>query len=472
MHLAWFRSDLRIADNPALHNALTGEPARALYFVTEQQWQQRHNWGANKIGFVLANVLKLQADLSSLNITLDILYCDFFDQIPNLLVEYAHKNNCTRLSYNKEYELNEHLRDVAVEKLCKQKGIACYSFDDQCLLPPGTIFNKQANPYNVFTAFKKAYYPNLNINKIKITPKPKKQKLENLAINMPKIHASLQRYLVNPILESWPPGEKAATKLLHDFCEQDLLHYKEQRDFPGLDATSKLSAYLAVGAISVKQCFLAAVQANDFIFPGNNPSIMCWIDELIWRDFYRNIIFHNPRICKGENYNTKYNRIKWQAPASNFEKWASGTTGIPIIDAAMRQLVQTGWMHNRLRMITAMFLTKHLLIDWRHGEKFFSEHLIDLDFASNNGGWQWCASTGTDAVPYFRIFNPITQSQRFDLQGNFIRKYCPELKHLNNKQIHNPSGAFSASELVGMNYVGLMIDLSQARTRALQAFKS
>ncbi len=301
-------------------------------------------------------------------------------------------------------------------------------------------------------------------------PAPAKRK-QAATINQDHLHKSLQHYLSNPVLENWPAGSKSAQNILHKFCDTDLLHYKEQRDFPNLDATSKLSAYLAVGAISSKQCFLEALYANENVFPGNNSNIMCWIDELIWRDFYRNVIYFNPDICKGANYNKKYDKIKWNTSVKDYKAWCNGDTGIPIIDAAMRQLVQTGWMHNRLRMIVAMFLTKQLLIDWRKGEKFFSEHLIDLDFASNNGGWQWCASTGTDAVPYFRIFNPITQSQRFDPNGTFIRKYCPNLAKLNAKQIHDPSSHCSAQALRDMQYPNIIVDLKVARARALEMYK-
>lgn len=469
MNLVWFRSDLRIHDNPALSNALANStPIQAVFIVTLQQWIQ-HAWGANKIGFVLSHVIALQQELAALNIKLDILYTDWFKSVPGLLTQYAQENGCRAIYYNQEYELNEKNRDLAVEEHCKQQRIGCFSFAEQCLIEPGKILNKQDKPYSVFTPFKKAYYQAIDFNKYILLPKPKKQKSSLTAITIP-LRAAEQKYLDNPILKNWPAGEKFAQKLLHDFCNHDLLEYKTNRDFPALDATSRLSAYLAVGAISIKSCFIAAVQANDLIFPGNNPNIMCWIDELIWRDFYRNVMVNFPDICKGENYNKKYDRLKWRSNDADFNKWASGATGIPILDAAMRQLVQTGWMHNRLRMITAMFLTKQLLIDWRLGEKFFSEHLVDLDFSSNNGGWQWCASTGTDAVPYFRIFNPVTQSQRFDPQGEFIRKYCPELKQLDNKQIHNPSAYCNDSELIKMRYTKVMIDLAKARARALDAY--
>lgn len=471
MHLVWFRSDLRTIDNPALHAACADPAAavKAIYFITEKQWLQ-HDWGANKIGFVLLNVLELQRELAKLNIPLEIIYCNYFKQIPKLLIEYAEENNCTDLYFNREYELNERTRDNQVKQALKGTAIKLHATHDQCLIPPGQILNKEQKPYAVFTPFKKATYNAIVSSKLKLIPAPAKRK-NAIGISPEQINKSLEKYLHNPILENWPAGPKAAQTMLHAFCDADLLHYKEQRDFPNLHATSKLSAYLAVGAISSKQCFLEALHSNENIFPGNNTNIMCWIDELIWRDFYRNVIYFNPDICKGENYNKKYDNLKWNKSEKDFAAWCKGQTGIPIIDAAMRQLVQTGWMHNRLRMIVAMFLTKQLLIDWRKGEKFFSEHLVDLDFASNNGGWQWCASTGTDAVPYFRIFNPITQSQRFDPAGEFIRKYCHNLSTLNAKQIHDPSTHCADSELHFMQYPKIIVDLKAARARALQWFK-
>lgn len=468
MHLMWFRNDLRVSDNPALFAASEASDAEAIFFITMQQWQQ-HSFGENKIGFVLGNLLELAKDLLDLNIKLTVLNVPTFKDIPKVLMQFAKDNKVEAIFFNKEYELNEQRRDKMVTDLCKTNKIQIHAYDDQCLIVPGTLLNKQQQPYSVFSAFKKAAYLILEKNPPPLAKNIQKQNKK--VINDLNIPANIQKYINTPIQKKWPKGSHAAQQLLKEFCENDLLHYKEQRDYPNLDVTSKLSAYLAVGAISIRQCFFAAIFANGHIFPGNNQNIMCWIDELLWRDFYRHVIFFRPDICMGANYNKKYNCIKWRHSKTDLHAWESGQTGIPIIDAAMRQLVQTGWMHNRLRMITAMFLTKNLLIDWREGERFFSQHLIDLDFASNNGGWQWCASTGTDAVPYFRIFNPLTQSSKFDPNGDFIRKYCPELKDLNKQQIHSPTTACSKAELTKLGYPEFITDINASRKRALEAFK-
>ncbi len=474
-NIIWFRNDLRILDNPALTAALSSKPlypVRAVFFITEQQWQA-HNWGLNKIGFVLQSVLALEKELQKLNIILDILICKNFKLIPQALLKYLYTQKSISVYYNKEYELNETTRDIAVERLLRDEQISFYSFDDQTLIPPGIILTKQKTPYTVFTPFKTACYSYLYENALSLQSKPKPQNTHcKEVLRSHYINELINHYIGNHILDQWPAGPQPALKLLKTFCTNSINTYKDSRDFPALASTSKLSAYLAVGAISVKQCFIAAIKANNQEFTSGNSNISCWINELLWRDFYKQIIFHFPNLCKGDNFNTKYDKIRWMKPGKNLLLWQQGKTGIPIIDAAMRQLVTTGWMHNRLRMIVAMFLTKNLLIDWRHGELFFNQHLIDLDFASNNGGWQWSASTGTDAVPYFRIFNPIIQSKKFDPNGIFIKQYCPELKNLSSKQIHDPSATFSSSELHNLGYPVIIINLPQSRLRALEYFKT
>ena len=230
--------------------------------------------------------------------------------------------------------------------------------------------------------------------------------------------------------------DEAIVAVVNRFISDKLADYQEYRDFPAIKGTSGLSPYLALGIVSAKQ-LLAQVQLH---FPEvlENPSKaeFCWVNEIIWREFYRHLIVAYPKLCMGFNFNDKYDAVAWREDDSQFQAWCQGKTGYPIVDAAMRQLNKTGWMHNRLRMIVASFLTKHLLIDWRKGEHYFMSKLIDGDLASNNGGWQWAASTGCDAQPYFRVFNPITQSERFDPDGTFIRTYVPELKDVPAKHIH------------------------------------
>ncbi|MEX2367033.1 MAG: deoxyribodipyrimidine photo-lyase, partial [Pseudohongiellaceae bacterium] len=247
---------------------------------------------------------------------------------------------------------------------------------------------------------------------------------------------------------------------LDRFCLQGLDAYHKLRDQPALDATSRLSPYLAAGVLGIRECWRKSAACQD------GEGLFTWQNELLWRDFYRHIMFHFPRVCQHQPWKQDTVRIPWRHDPKEFHRWCHGQTGFPIIDAAMRQLLELGWMHNRLRMIVAMFLSKHLLIDWRLGEKWFMQHLVDGDFAANNGGWQWSASTGTDAVPYFRIFNPVTQSQRFDPHGDFIRAFVPELATLDRRAIHQPGKLRPAA------YPEPMIDLGFGRQRALSAFKN
>jgi deoxyribodipyrimidine photo-lyase len=270
------------------------------------------------------------------------------------------------------------------------------------------------------------------------------------------------------IVDRWPAGEKVALSRLKAFIKDALPDYKDQRDTPAIAGTSRLSAALACGVLSARTCYAFASAMLLEADSQEQPQIQTWLDELVWREFYRQVLVGFPRVCRHQPFKTVTRNIPWSDDKTAFEAWCSGHTGFPIVDAAMRQLNTTGWMHNRLRMITAMFLTKDLLIDWRWGERYFMNQLVDGDFASNNGGWQWAASTGTDAVPYFRIFNPVSQSQRFDPQGTFIRTFVPELPGLDDKTIHNPPPLIRAS----CGYPMPIVDHTKARLRTLAIFKN
>jgi len=257
--------------------------------------------------------------------------------------------------------------------------------------------------------------------------------------------------------------------MLANFFSQKLTDYGQLRDIPSLKATSGLSAYLAAGVISPKTILATLLRYQPDILSDTNSEAFTWLNELIWREFYRHLLFHFPDLCKHQCFNEKYQNLAWPVNQAFFNAWCQGKTGYPIVDAAMRQLIQTGWMHNRLRMIVASFLTKHLLIDWRLGERFFMQHLIDGDLAANNGGWQWSAGTGCDAQPYFRIFNPITQSQRFDPSGKFIRKYLPELADIPDKYIHFPHEFISKNQL--QCYWPAIVEHKVAREQALRFYR-
>jgi deoxyribodipyrimidine photo-lyase len=268
-------------------------------------------------------------------------------------------------------------------------------------------------------------------------------------------------------MDLWPAGEDEAETKLLKFLDEKVINYSKNRNDPMLDGTSRISPYLASGIISPKKCILEALKINNYEFSSGHIGVTKWIDEIIWREFYKNIMFSFPKVSKGQPFQDYSKAIKWRYNESEFIAWKEGNTGFPIVDAAMRQLIHEGWMHNRLRMVVAMFFTKNMLHDWRLGEAYFMQNLIDGDFSSNNGGWQWSSSTGTDAAPYFRIFNPITQSTNFDKEGLFIKKYVPELKGLDKSIIHNPSKEHRKH----CNYPEPILGLKESRLRAIEAFK-
>jgi deoxyribodipyrimidine photo-lyase len=263
--------------------------------------------------------------------------------------------------------------------------------------------------------------------------------------------------------------EKRAIAQLRQFCQQAASDYEQQRDYPAIEGTSRLSASLATGGLSPRQCLNRLLVEQPKALEGGAGSV--WLNELIWREFYRHLMTWYPALCRYQPFIRWTDRVQWQNNAAHLQAWQTGNTGYPIVDAAMRQLNATGWMHNRLRMITASFLVKDLLIDWRKGEQYFMSQLIDGDLAANNGGWQWAASTGTDAAPYFRIFNPTTQGEKFDRDGEFIRRWVPELHEVPGKAIHDP-WTWAEKVQVTLDYPRPIVDHKQARLATLAAYEA
>jgi deoxyribodipyrimidine photo-lyase len=269
----------------------------------------------------------------------------------------------------------------------------------------------------------------------------------------------------------WPAGEAAARRRLEQFARTAVGDYHVTRDLPALDGTSALSPYLAAGVLSVRQCLAAAAAANGGRVDEGEPGPVTWVSELAWRDFYQHVLVAFERVSKGRAFKPETEGVRWRSDPDGLARWREGRTGYPIVDAAMRQLAATGWMHNRMRMVTAMFLTKDLLVDWREGERFFMQHLVDGDLGANNGGWQWSASTGTDAQPYFRVFNPSSQSKRYDPDGNYIRHYVPALRGVSTALLHAPE-KLSAEVLRHTGYPPRIVDHDRARVRAIEAFRA
>ena len=469
--LVWLRRDLRSRDNKALYYASLQGPVVCVWLSFEQQWQEHHD-SPNKLWFWLQNLAPLKKNLQAFHIPLVTRSLQRFDQAPQLLCHLAQDMHCEALWFNNEYEINENNRDNAVENACAQAGIACHRFHDDVLRPPGSLRNKQDAPYKVFTPFRKAVYHQLTTDQWQPLPAPEQQQpLTSLPPSdpLPEIRPSARNIEVQ-----WPAGEKQAHKALKDFIQNKAQDYKTLRDFPAVAGTSTVSPWLAAGVLSIRQCFSMALAANNGELDTGNEGLQCWLSELVWREFYRHILVQFPRVCRNKAFRPETDKLDWKKDEGLLERWKTGKTGVPIVDAAMRQLTTTGWMHNRLRMIVAMYLSKHLQLDWRLGERFFMEHLIDGDLASNNGGWQWASSTGTDAAPWFRIFNPVTQSRRFDPDGAFLRQWLPELAGLDNKTIHDPSEGAAGNPLFHKDngYPAPIVDLKLARDATLARFKA
>lgn len=467
--MVWFREDLRVHDNTALSQAANAADSIIAVFLIDLDFWLSHDMAACRIEFILRGLKVLQSQLEAINIPLIIHQVSKPDTAAKILFDLMDKHKVNTLYFNKQYEVDELARDNLVINLLQKNKLSCKSFDDQLILPPNQILTQQESYYKVFTAYKRAWYQTyLERGGIRLAPKIKR--LQSNPIASSPLPTNVLSKASHISADEWPAGEVVAIKQLRHFIDNHLSSYTRDRDFPAKSGTSKLSPYLSTGMISPRQCFLTAFDANHHELDTGDAGAITWMSELIWRDFYKQILISVPRVSMNQPFQLDTNKIKWQNNPEHLFAWQQGQTGIPIVDAAMRQLNQTGWMHNRLRMVTAMFFSKNLLLDWRLGEKYFIQHLIDGDLAANNGGWQWSASTGTDAAPYFRVFNPVRQSERFDPNGEFIREYCPELKALSNKAIHDPHTR-AKSEASAIAYPSPLVNLEQSRKRAISAFK-
>ena len=464
--LIWLRSDLRIDDNPALDMAnIECTQIACVYLLSEKEWET-HNNANVKLDFIVRNLFELSKDLRKLNIPLLSASVESFNEVPNQIAKICKSNNISKCYWNNEFGVDEQARDKNVKSILKGIKVDYESFHEQTLFEPGTLLTAQGKPFSVFTPFKKKWIENFSHDHLDIESNFSAKKPFDI---VDPINHELKFHKTHNVdMSLWPAGEVAANNRLQSFLEKKVFNYSKDRNDPIIDGTSRLSPYLALGVISNRRCVLEALMLNNFELQAGNKGICKWIDEIIWREFYKNIMYSFPRVSMNKPFNLSTQSIKWRHNEEDINAWKNGKTGFPLIDAAMQQLKYEGWMHNRLRMVVAMFFTKNLLLDWRIGEAFFMKNLIDGDFASNNGGWQWSASTGTDAAPYFRIFNPVTQSQNFDSEGRFIKKYLPQLASLNDKEIHLPS----PEHLYKIDYPSQIVDLKSSRLRAIEVFKA
>lgn len=383
-----------------------------------------------------------------------------FAQAPDAIETLCRDNDITRVVANREYPVNEARRDHAVTQRLESLGLEVEWFDDGCVVPPGEVLTRTGAPYSVFSPFKRRWLQVVNdavLRDVTVST----DRVDSIAASTIERWPGVDD---SQFEDLWPGGERAARHRLDSFLCNRFERYGTTRDFPAARATSTLSPYLSIGALSAREVVRAALETSMDLDPLADDR---WISEIIWRDFYRHVANHFPWTSRGQPFRREYEAFPWRAADDDFEAWCHGRTGFPLVDAGMRQLLTTGWMHNRVRMVVAMFLTKHLLVDWRRGERFFMQHLVDGDFASNNGGWQWSASTGTDAAPYFRLFNPTSQLERFDPDGDYVRTYVPELGSLDGVAIARLS---AGHEVPG--YPQPIVDHSFARERAIETFRA
>jgi deoxyribodipyrimidine photo-lyase len=465
--LVWFRRDLRDFDHAALYHALKNSNQVHCMFVFDTDILDKlSNKQDRRVEFIWESVRELKAALQKNGGDLIVQYGKACQIIP----EYALQANIHAVYSNADYEPIAIERDKNVANSLAKHGIAFHQFKDHVIFEKDEVLSLAGKPYSVFTPYKNAHLKKLDDFYLK--PYPVDSYIQNLAKVTPTDLISLEAMgfaRTNLSEMRLPTGMSGGKQLLEDF-EERINRYKDARDFPAIKGVSYLSVHLRFGTVSIRHL---ARQARNRMDIGSQT----WLNELIWRDFYVQILHHNPQVAAGKAYKAEFEHLPFPNDKTLFNAWCEGKTGYPLIDAAMRQINQTGFMHNRLRMVAASFLVKDLLIDWRWGEQYFAEHLIDFDLSANNGGWQWAASTGCDAQPWFRIFNPVTQSERFDASGKFIRKYVPELGNYGDKEIHAPwlipqDRQQSIGILIGKDYPEPVVEHAAQRALALSLYKS
>lgn len=485
----WFRVDLRTIDNPALHAAAEAAAKRNVplvtFYVTCPGDYTSHNVAPIRTDFHLRSVAVLKERLKPLNIPLLCLTVEKSDSVGSEVLELCSRLGASEIYWNIEYEVDERARDEKLMPALEKAGVSVHEYHDQCVVKPTTLHSGTGNPYTVFTPYRKCWEQHVLRNRhlIETLPAPKKvaattpEDVKSIIAEYDKVPSAKEivgfsKQESEEASKNWPAGEGEAQNRLDKFLAARINGYKDSRDIPSDESgTSALSPFLNAGCICSRQCISLAVKANNNKINSGQLGAITWISELVWRDFYRTIMVEFPRVAKYRAFKKETEKVEWVQDEKAFKAWCEGKTGYPIVDAGMRQLNKLGWMHNRLRMITASFLAKDLLIDWRKGEKYFSERLIDGDLASNNGGWQWSASTGCDPQPYFRIFSPLRQSERFDESGKSIRKWVPELKDVVGDAVHAPYERMSKGAFEKLGYPKPIVDHKMARERAIAAFK-
>ena len=477
--LMWFRRDLRLQDNAALYHALKSCRQVFCLFVFDRDILDALPRADRRVEFIRESLVALDAQLRQLGLKHGTPHAGLLvrhDTAANALGTLAAQLAVDAVFANHDDEPQSLARDAGVQALLAAQGRAFHSFKDHVIFERGEVLTLGGKPYSVFTPYKNAWLKKVNPFYLKAYPVERyaaalasRPEGERQAVPTLK---TLGFEPTNLSALKIPTGSQGAAALLEDFLGR-IGHYQDRRDFPAVKGPSYLSVHLRFGTISIRKLVAAAVTQQQ----GGSEGAGAWLSELIWRDFYAQILSNFPHVVHSA-FKPDYEAIEWEQGAKAdalFQAWCEGRTGYPLVDAAMAQLNQTGYMHNRLRMVTASFLVKDLGIDWRRGERYFAEQLNDFDLASNNGGWQWAASTGCDAQPYFRIFNPVSQSEKFDKDGRFIRRYLPMLAGLPARALHSPwrnqpLENLGAGVVLGSNYPQPIVEHDEARELTLQRY--
>lgn len=426
--VCWFRRDLRLHDNAALYHALkSGYKVLPLFIFDKHILDALEDKKDRRVEFIWRVIDAMQDELKAIGSSMLVAY----GEPGTVWRELLKKFSIAEVFTNHDYEKYAIDRDKQIGELLNESGIAFYTSKDQTIFEKNEILTNSETPYKVFTPYSRTWKEKLQ-NQYYIKPYPTEKYFENL----------LKSDVRHPIPSLESMGFEAVGEPFPDkkISDEIVKKYADQRDIPAVKGTTEISIHLRFGTVSIRELVRKAVDLNEK-----------WLNELIWRDFYMNILWHFPHINEGKSFRQEYDRIAWRNNEAEFQKWCEGKTGFPIVDAGMRQLNETGFMHNRVRMITSSFLIKDLLVDWRWGEAYFAKKLRDFEFASNNGGWQWAAGSGVDAAPYFRVFNPDSQEKKFDPDHKYIKRWIPE---------------FGTRD-----YPKPMVDHTEARLRALQVYK-
>ncbi|MEO5579590.1 MAG: deoxyribodipyrimidine photo-lyase [Gemmatimonadaceae bacterium] len=464
--LHWFRRDLRLNDNAALAAALAENERVYCVFVFDTEILDALSRRADRrVEFIWHSIEELNRELIERGGSLIVLHGRARGEIPLL----AERLGVDAVYANRDYEPIARARDASVEATLGEAGIAFEACKDQVIFERDEVMSQQGRPFTVFSAYRRAWLKQLS--GVSLEPALTDGKRGKFAAapfdsELPSLQ-TLGFETTNLLSLGFRPGASGGARTFAAFRPR-MRYYKTERNFPGRRGVSYLSVHLRFGTVSIRELARAALEQS-------SDGAETWLSELIWRDFYFSILYQFPHVV-GHAFKPEFDALEFTNRRDHFDAWCEGRTGYPIVDAAMRQLNHSGYMHNRLRMVTASFLVKDLHVDWRWGERYFADNLNDFDLAANNGGWQWAASTGNDAQPWFRIFNPTLQSQKFDPDGRFIRRYVPELSACSDKSIHEPGKMSEAEQStsrvkIGSDYPQPIVDHAVARKGALEMFE-